>query len=697
MFAVPGWSVSADKLKAETLNKTAANKQQEPGVKGHSTKGTGANATALFAEPAAKKRKREKATKEAAKGPEITGKNLAEMWERVIEKRDPTQRTEGGAPPTKKSRRNKKGDKTEGGAAEAAPSEPKEPATAPIPTPTKSKDTPVKESAVKPAKKAEAKAPVVEAPTVNETPAQSTHIAKKEKKEKKAKAVEAEVEKAVEHTPKSEKKETPAATSEKKEGKKESRKEKKDKKKSQDTPMEDTPAAVAKPKEQTPSKKLKADKPKFDKPAASPAAASPASTAVATVGAVSLPPAGPKLTPLQASMRAKLVSARFRHLNETLYTNPSAEALRLFGESPDMFHAYHEGFRQQVSVWPENPVDGYVAEVRRRAGKGASAGKSGGGRGGRGGRGGGRGGRGGFGGHFNRDPTDTLPRTRGHCRLADIGCGDARLAASLAPDAESLRIEVLSFDLHADPNNPFITAAADASDLPLGPGSVDVTVFCLALMGTNWLTFVEEAYRVLRWKGELWVAEIKSRFAGGAEMRARLKQKQQANQKGPVSHSVGFRRKNGIKGGKKAGKGEDEDDADVVAAAIAETDGAGEEGGSTGATDVSAFVQALRRRGFVLDESAAGEDDDQPKSKNSGKPAAVDLSNKMFVKMRFIKAAPPMVGKEEVMESLNGGRGGEGAKKPSVFDEDKPDRNADPMADPALEAKILKPCVYKLR
>ncbi|CAK7270381.1 25S rRNA (adenine645-N1)-methyltransferase [Sporothrix epigloea] len=651
MFAVPGWSVSADKLKPETLNKPPP---QVKGVKGVSTKGTGANATALFAEPAAKKRKRENVTKAgpSVSGPQITTKNLAEMWERVIEKRDPSQRTEGGAPPAKKSRRQKNGK------SDIVPAG--DPKVAPVPTPTKTSQT-QESSPVKPVSK-------IAKPAKGEKKDKKD---KKDRKDKKANTIEVFDIPNATNPLKAEKTVKPET------GEKRGKNEKKEKK--QDAVV----ATVGvKPKEQTPGKITKTEKP-------TPATVAPPSTA-STALALTLPSPRPKLTPLQASMRAKLISARFRHLNETLYTSPSAEALRLFGESPDMFHAYHEGFRQQVAVWPENPVDGYVAEVRRRAGRGESAGKHGGGRGGRGGRG--RGG----GHHFSRDPTDTLPRTRGQCRLADIGCGDARLAASLAPDATSLRIEVLSFDLHADPNNPFITAAADASDLPVGPGSVDVAVFCLALMGTNWLTFVEEAYRILRWKGELWVAEIKSRFAGSTEMRARLKQKQQQNQKGPVSHSVGYRRKNGIKGGKKGGQ--EEDDPDTVAAAISEVDGV-DESNSTGATDVSAFVQALRRRGFLLDESAStGDDEQQPSKAAGGKPPAVDLSNKMFVKLRFIKAASPAIGKEEVMQSLNGGRGGDAGnvKKPSVFDDDS-DRNVDPMADPALEAKILKPCVYKLR
>ena len=47
-----------------------------------------------------------------------------------------------------------------------------------------------------------------------------------------------------------------------------------------------------------------------------------------------------------------------------------------------------------------------------------------------------------------------------------------------------------------------------------GTGSVDVVVFCLALMGTNYGDFIAEALRVLRRKGRLWIAEVRSRFAG---------------------------------------------------------------------------------------------------------------------------------------------------------------------------------------
>ena len=45
-----------------------------------------------------------------------------------------------------------------------------------------------------------------------------------------------------------------------------------------------------------------------------------------------------------------------------------------------------------------------------------------------------------------------------------------------------------------------------------GDQSVDVAVFCLALMGTDYPSFLMEAQRVLRLGGFLWIAEVSSRF-----------------------------------------------------------------------------------------------------------------------------------------------------------------------------------------
>ncbi|KAH9241923.1 hypothetical protein K456DRAFT_1883646 [Colletotrichum gloeosporioides 23] len=278
-----------------------------------------------------------------------------------------------------------------------------------------------------------------------------------------------------------------------------------------------------------------------------------------------------------------------------------------------MFSEYHEGFRRQVEVWPENP---------------------------------------------NPNGPQPLPRTDGTCIIADLGCGDARLASTLASESQKLRLQIKSYDLHSPAK--FVTKA-DVANLPLEDGSVDIAIFCLALMGTNWIDFIEEAYRILHWKGELWIAEIKSRFGPVKSKNA------------VVSHSVGNRRKQAAAEKKgKAAKAEAETEADRTALAV-EVDGHEDRRGET---DVSAFIEALRKRGFVL------------RGEGEGNKGAVDLSNKMFVKMHFIKGAVPTKGKGLAAAKAAGFVEKEKKQKRFVWNTEE---------DNADETSILKPCVYKIR
>ncbi|XP_036907493.1 ribosomal RNA-processing protein 8 [Sturnira hondurensis] len=160
---------------------------------------------------------------------------------------------------------------------------------------------------------------------------------------------------------------------------------------------------------------------------------------------------------LRARMAERLDGARFRYLNEQLYSGPSSAAQRLFQEDPEAFLLYHRGFQSQVKKWPQQPVDRIARDLRQR-------------------------------------PASLV--------VADFGCGDCRLASSV-------RNPVHCFDLAS--LDPRVTVC-DMAQVPLEDESVDVAVFCLSLMGTNIRDFLEEANRVLKTGGLLKVAEVSSRF-----------------------------------------------------------------------------------------------------------------------------------------------------------------------------------------
>lgn len=161
--------------------------------------------------------------------------------------------------------------------------------------------------------------------------------------------------------------------------------------------------------------------------------------------------------PLRERMEEKLKAARFRYLNEQMYTNTGKEAKQYFDSDINAYKAYHDGYRLQVSRWPINPIDIIINEIKK------------------------------------------LPHK---FVIADFGCGDAKLAKSVPH-------KVYSFDLVAVDET---VTACDMAHVPLPNDSVDVVIFCLSLMGTNLKEYLMEAKRVLKEDGLLKIAEVESRF-----------------------------------------------------------------------------------------------------------------------------------------------------------------------------------------
>ncbi|KAI3612375.1 ribosomal rna-processing protein 8 [Moniliophthora roreri] len=177
------------------------------------------------------------------------------------------------------------------------------------------------------------------------------------------------------------------------------------------------------------------------------------------------------LTAMQKSMKQSLEGAQFRLINEILYKNDSQEARRLMQEDPSM---YTEACHNSFADTPKTHISVFISTLAKY-------------------------------------PKKTV--------IADLGCGDAAIARNLIPEG----MAVLSYDLMSD--SPFVVETDICGRLPL-PGSegsdghksngegqvVDVVVFSLSLMGTNWPSSIREAWRILKADGDLKIAEVASRF-----------------------------------------------------------------------------------------------------------------------------------------------------------------------------------------
>lgn len=159
----------------------------------------------------------------------------------------------------------------------------------------------------------------------------------------------------------------------------------------------------------------------------------------------------------------KMKSSKFRMLNEMFYTTHSNKTGNYFKKNKEDFQLYHEGFANQASKWPINPNDMLVKELKKEKYE------------------------------------DKV--------IFDLGCGEALIQSKLKK--EKVKRVVKSFDLVAL-NDKVIEC--DISKLPEENDSCDVGIFCLSLMGLNFMQFIIEANRVLKTKGILMVVEIVSRI-----------------------------------------------------------------------------------------------------------------------------------------------------------------------------------------
>ena len=86
--------------------------------------------------------------------------------------------------------------------------------------------------------------------------------------------------------------------------------------------------------------------------------------------------------------------------------------------------------------------------------------------------------------------------------VADMGCGENLLSKELTN-------QVHAFDYVAIDKN---VTACDMSSVPLNSQEVDAVVFCLSLMGSNYIDYLKEAFRIIKPYGNLFICEPKKKI-----------------------------------------------------------------------------------------------------------------------------------------------------------------------------------------
>ena len=91
--------------------------------------------------------------------------------------------------------------------------------------------------------------------------------------------------------------------------------------------------------------------------------------------------------------------------------------------------------------------------------------------------------------------------------VADLGCGENLLSKEITN-------KVYSFDYVGIDES---VIECDISDIPLENNKVDVSVFCLSLMGSNYKEYLQEGYRILKPYGSMFVVEPQKKWENNSE------------------------------------------------------------------------------------------------------------------------------------------------------------------------------------
>lgn len=164
---------------------------------------------------------------------------------------------------------------------------------------------------------------------------------------------------------------------------------------------------------------------------------------------------------LDGEDRQRRINSELSEFNRRGKTTHSTTMHKEFSDNPDSWHRYHALRKSRMESWEEIPYEYIATKIK--------------------------------------DHRDVV---------ADFGCGE-NLFKHCVPNNK-----VHSFDHVAIDDS---VTACDMRNTGLGDETIDVAVFSLALWGTNSDEYIKEAYRVLRRKGMIYIAEPSKNYETSEE------------------------------------------------------------------------------------------------------------------------------------------------------------------------------------
>jgi hypothetical protein len=152
----------------------------------------------------------------------------------------------------------------------------------------------------------------------------------------------------------------------------------------------------------------------------------------------------------------------FKNFNTKLIMSTSENNFKRIQKDPESWYAYHSALNENKKKWSFDPNEEWIEKISKM---------------------------------------------KKSFKIGDFGCGEAMIARTFGKNRT-----VHSFDLHSDDKE--LVQECNIKSTPLKNESIDIAVYNLSLMGTDWKDFIKEAQRVLEFQGRLFISDTENHLKG---------------------------------------------------------------------------------------------------------------------------------------------------------------------------------------